>query len=301
MSITVSKEKTMKKKLIKIVLIILILALVGGGIYMFRLGNKYKNSTLDSVRYSFGGDMMGSYQAVSLSRDGDGPAILVTEGKEHHAARMVTTTYEVPADELDKIKELMLQYDQYAGSKRRRSPIQAMDAGSGSLSFYFDDGSSFTLNSEQELNSKQSEGFRTITDYLFGLSKGKTPVSQEIEERELRMMVDGYTEIFNIRDGVTEEDLELLGGSHEVTSYGDYEKIFYPERKLDVSGLKEAVSGEAGTLAYFEPWGNVVIFTGPFEPSPGLYELGSLNYVYPSTIELLKGMEGTYDFYVYSE
>ena len=58
MSTTVSREKTMKKKLIKIILIILILALVGGGIYMFRLGNKYKNSTLDSVRYSFGGDMM---------------------------------------------------------------------------------------------------------------------------------------------------------------------------------------------------------------------------------------------------
>ncbi|MCR5181444.1 MAG: hypothetical protein K6D56_00300 [Clostridia bacterium] len=93
----------------------------------------------------------------------------------------------------------------------------------------------------------------------------------------------------------------MLGGEQEITSYGDNEKIFYPERKLDVSGLKEAGPGGAGVLAYYEPWGDVVIFYGDFQPAPGLYELGSLDHVYSSTIDLLKGMEGTYSFYVYTE
>ncbi|MBQ7702966.1 MAG: hypothetical protein IJT40_01180 [Firmicutes bacterium] len=122
-----------------------------------------------------------------------------------------------------------------------------------------------------------------------------------MEERELRMTVDGYTEIFKIRDGVTEEDLQMLGGEHEITSYSNNEKIFYPEQRLDVSNLEPAGPGGAGVLAYYEPWGDVVIYYGDFEPAPGLYELGNLEHVYNSTVELLAGMEGTYNFYVYSE
>lgn len=35
-----------------------------------------------------------------------------------------------------------------------------------------------------------------------------------------------------------------------------------------------AESGEAGTLAYYAPWGDVVMFYGPFSPNGALYELG---------------------------
>lgn len=268
---------------------------------MFSLHNKYKNSTLGSVRYSYGGDMMGSYESVTLSGDEGDTATLIFESKSFHAARMQTTTYEVPIGELEKVKEMMLEYNQYAGSKRPRSKIQVMDGGTATLSFYFNEGGSFSLSDNLNLTKKQNEGFWAIRNYISGLAQGRTPVSQEIEERRLQVSIDGYTEIFNIRDGVTDEDLAMLGGEHEVTSYGDNEKIFYPERKLDVSCLNEAGPGGAGTLAYYEPWGDVVIFYGDFQPAPGLYELGSLDHVYSSTIDLLKGMEGTYSFYVYTE
>lgn len=35
-----------------------------------------------------------------------------------------------------------------------------------------------------------------------------------------------------------------------------------------------AETGAAGTLAYYAPWGDVVMFYGPFSPNGALYELG---------------------------
>ena len=268
---------------------------------MFSLHNKYKNSTLGSVRYSYGGDMLGSYSSITLSGDEGDTATLTFESKSFHAARMETTTYEVPMEELEKVKEMMLEYNQYAGSKRPRSKIYAMDAGTSTLSFYFNEGGSFSLNDNLNLTKKQNEGFWAIRDYISGLAQGRTPVSHEIEERELWMNVNGYTEIFRIRDGVTEEDLQMLTGEHEITSDGDNRKVFYLEEKLDVGCLELAGPGRAGTLAYDEAAGCVVIFCGDFESAPGLYELGNIEKVYTSTVELLAGMEGTYNFYVYSE
>ena len=60
----------------------------------------------------------------------------------------------------------------------------------------------------------------------------------------------------------------------EVDDFSDNEKIFYPPEGLDVAGAPLAESGEAGTLAYYEPWGDVVMFYGSFSPRGALYELG---------------------------
>ena len=58
-----------------------------------------------------------------------------------------------------------------------------------------------------------------------------------------------------------------------VENYADNEKIFYPPEKLDVSDTPPA-EGPAGTLAYYEPWGDVAIFYGECPGASGLYELG---------------------------
>ncbi len=51
------------------------------------------------------------------------------------------------------------------------------------------------------------------------------------------------------------------------------EKIFYPPQKLKTSETPEA-NAKKGTLAYYAPWGNVVMFYQNFGSAPGLYELG---------------------------
>ena len=49
--------------------------------------------------------------------------------------------------------------------------------------------------------------------------------------------------------------------------------IFYPPTKLDVTDTPPADARE-GTLAYYAPWGNVVMFYERFGRASGLYELG---------------------------
>lgn len=59
----------------------------------------------------------------------------------------------------------------------------------------------------------------------------------------------------------------------QIENYSTNEKIFYPKEKLpSKNGLEGA--GDAGTLAYFSPWGNVVLFYGKFSKYHGLFILG---------------------------
>lgn len=59
----------------------------------------------------------------------------------------------------------------------------------------------------------------------------------------------------------------------EVENYGSNEKIFYPPNELDTT---DGITGEGpyGSLAYFSPWGNVVMYYSPCGEYPGLFLLG---------------------------
>ena len=70
--------------------------------------------------------------------------------------------------------------------------------------------------------------------------------------------------------------------------YSTNEKIFYPDEALDTSGSPLAQAG-AGTLAYYEPWGDVVFFYGDYNENPSLFELGQV----VSGGELVREMFGT--------
>lgn len=61
----------------------------------------------------------------------------------------------------------------------------------------------------------------------------------------------------------------------EVENYGDNEKILYPPEKLDIKDTPLS-KGAIDTIAYYEPWGDVVLFYGESEAADGLYELGEV-------------------------
>jgi hypothetical protein len=72
-----------------------------------------------------------------------------------------------------------------------------------------------------------------------------------------------------------------------VENYSSNEKIFYPPKKLNIKDTPLA-DAKAGTLAYYAPWGDVVVFYGNFGSAPGLYELGHA----VSGSEYIKEMSG---------
>lgn len=62
---------------------------------------------------------------------------------------------------------------------------------------------------------------------------------------------------YELNDSPASDSLyEQLPITTEVEDFGTNEKIFYPSQKLDTGG-SPAAEGGAGTLAYYEPWGDV--------------------------------------------
>lgn len=107
---------------------------------------------------------------------------------------------------------------------------------------------------------------------------GENPIEEADAKMKRTMTVetaDGQRITFLLNDSPAADSLYAqLPASFPVENYSSNEKIFYPARRLDTEGSVKAVSGAAGTLAYYAPWGNVVMFYGPFRPNGELYELG---------------------------
>lgn len=59
----------------------------------------------------------------------------------------------------------------------------------------------------------------------------------------------------------------------EIEDYSTNEKIFYPPQALETTGAP-AASGGAGVLAYYAPWGDVVLFYDGFSENASLFALG---------------------------
>ncbi len=66
---------------------------------------------------------------------------------------------------------------------------------------------------------------------------------------------------------------EQLPLTLEVGDFSTNEKTFYPPKELDISGAPMA-DADRGTLAYYAPWADVVMFYDYFGKGGGLYELG---------------------------
>ena len=92
---------------------------------------------------------------------------------------------------------------------------------------------------------------------------------------KISVKVNGKTTVFELNNNPAARDLYAqLPLSITVENYSDNEKIFYPPKKLNTTDTPLADGGRAGTLAYYAPWGDVVMFYRGFSSAPGLYELG---------------------------
>ncbi|MFW9771461.1 MAG: cyclophilin-like fold protein, partial [Candidatus Thorarchaeota archaeon] len=106
---------------------------------------------------------------------------------------------------------------------------------------------------------------------------------------QINIQTNGNTIVFVLNNSQASKELyEQLPLTISVENYGNNEKIFYPPKKLDTTGTPLA-NAHSGTLAYYAPWGDVVLFYDSFGYASGLYELGNVI----SGGEHIKNMSGT--------
>lgn len=109
--------------------------------------------------------------------------------------------------------------------------------------------------------------------------KSQTNNKETVEEEGdgMRILIRGEQDesiVFQLNDSKAAKSLyDQLPITIDIEDYSHNEKIFYPSKKLDVSNTPMA-KGPAGTLAYYEPWGDVVIYYDDCGGASGLYALG---------------------------
>ena len=137
---------------------------------------------------------------------------------------------------------------------------------------------------EEEASSSE-EAVKAWVDGL-GLSAAENGAMQP---RQISVQFGENTAVYALNDGSAADSLyAMLPLTIGVEDYSTNEKIFYPDQALDTSDSPLAQAG-AGTLAYYEPWGDVVFFYGDYNENPGLFELGQA----VSGGELVSAMSGT--------
>ena len=122
-------------------------------------------------------------------------------------------------------------------------------------------------------------------------AQGMPLSDKEVKRTALTINVtaNGKTTVFQLNNSTAARELAAqLPLDIDVENYSHDEKIFYPPKKLKTSDTPKA-NARAGTLAYYAPWGDVVMFYKDFGSASGLYELGHA----VSGGEFIQGMSGT--------
>ncbi|WKY47805.1 cyclophilin-like fold protein [Eubacteriaceae bacterium ES3] len=93
---------------------------------------------------------------------------------------------------------------------------------------------------------------------------------------KIQVKGNGNTIVYQLNDSLADESLySQLPMAIKVENYSNDEKIFYPAEKLKTSNTPKA-NAKNGSLAYYAPWGNVVMYYKDFGKASGLYELGQV-------------------------
>ena len=108
-----------------------------------------------------------------------------------------------------------------------------------------------------------------LQEIIYNAKENATPMKVSVTDGK-------NTLTYTLNDTPAAKDLYAqLPLTVNVENYSDNEKIFYPTKSLSKS---DNIEGDcpAGTLAYFSPWGNVVMFYGDAPKYSGLYILGQV-------------------------
>ena len=92
---------------------------------------------------------------------------------------------------------------------------------------------------------------------------------------KIKVTANDLSTVYELNSSQASRDLyEQLPLKIKIEDYSNNEKIFYPPNELSVRDTPLAGAQAGGVLAYYAPWGDVVMFYAGFGRASGLYELG---------------------------
>lgn len=107
--------------------------------------------------------------------------------------------------------------------------------------------------------------------------------------RNMSFTFEGVKVLFELNDSTAANLLyDQLPLEVTIEDFSNNEKIFYPPSALDTTNTPLAQS-QTGTLAYYEPWGDVVMFYDDFHSNSQLFALGHI----VSGEEVISDLHGT--------
>lgn len=102
----------------------------------------------------------------------------------------------------------------------------------------------------------------------------ETPAETESSALRIEVQAGDTAIVFELNGSPAAQSLyDQLPLEVEISDYSTNEKIFYPPEALDTTDAPLADAG-AGTLAYYAPWGDVVLFYDAYSENGSLYALG---------------------------
>ena len=138
---------------------------------------------------------------------------------------------------------------------------------------------------EEEAPSSQE----AIQDWVAGLGYQQENTGPSVAGRQIAIRSGSNTVLYALNESTAADSLySQLPLTLEVEDYSTNEKIFYPPKPLDTSDTPLAQEG-AGTLAYYAPWGDIVLFYDDYSENPSLFVLGQAI----SGADLISQMSGT--------
>ncbi len=129
-----------------------------------------------------------------------------------------------------------------------------------------------------------------VAELGFSQPQNTTETEEEnVETSQISVTCGDMQVVYALNDSPAAQGLlSQLPLTVEVEDFSTNEKVFYPPQELDTTDTPLAVGG-AGTLAYYAPWGDVVLFYDSFSANGSLYELGEA----VSGVENIGQMSGT--------
>ena len=143
---------------------------------------------------------------------------------------------------------------------------------------------------EEDAPASQGDIQAWAAELGFSQPQNTTETEEEnVETSQISVTCGDMQVVYELNDSPAAQSLlSQLPLTVAVEDFSTNEKVFYPPQELDTSDTPLAEGG-AGTLAYYAPWGDVVLFYDSFSANGSLYELGEA----VSGVENIGQMSGT--------